>query len=73
MGRVPQRVSRARRAVQVRGFSADYAGTWMARVPQTAARARRSVQVGGFSADYAGTWMARVPMTESFDYGKDYH
>ena len=48
------------RPVQVRGFSAVFAGTWMRMVLQSALSGLGSVQVGGFSTVFAGTWMRWV-------------
>ena len=61
MRMVPQRMFSGLRPIQVGGFSADYAETWMRRVPQSALSGLGSVQVGGFSAVFAGTWMRRAP------------
>ena len=44
------------RAVQVRGFSVVFAGTWTSRVPQTPFYGLRPIQVQGFSEKNAGTW-----------------
>ena len=57
MRRAPPRAFCGLQPIQVRGFSAVFAGTWMRRVPPMAFCGLRPIQVGGFSAVFAGTWM----------------